>query len=92
MRALHAQDRPREARLMASRQQLLPLDPQAVATPSLDTISAALRRQDRALVTYFVDDPWLWVGLVVLSALGLALLWRGRDRLPEPFCNIGRPA
>lgn len=50
--------RNREVQLMASRQQLLRLDPQAVASPSLDTISAALRRQDRALVTYFVDDPW----------------------------------
>lgn len=41
-----------------------------------------------------VGGPWLWIGLVVPAALGLvlALLWRGRSHLPEPFCNLGRPS
>jgi len=49
--------RNREAQLMAARQQLLQLDSRS-ARPSLDSIAATLRQQDRALVAYFVDDPW----------------------------------
>ncbi len=41
-----------------------------------------------------IGGVWLWGGLSVLGvlALALALLWRGRDRLPEPFHHFGRPA
>lgn len=49
--------RNRETRLMATRQQLLDLD--SVATdPSIDALSRTLAQQDRALVSYFLDDPW----------------------------------
>ena len=39
-------------------------------------------------------SAWLWGGLTVLGVLGLTfgLLWQRRTRLPEPFCNVGRPA
>lgn len=52
-----AELRNREASLMAGRQQLLQIDSDS-SRPSLDSISAALDRQDRALVSYFLDDPW----------------------------------
>jgi len=39
-------------------------------------------------------SAWIWGGLTVLGVLGLSLglLWGRRDQLPEPFCNVGRPA
>ncbi len=49
--------RNREASLMAARHQLLKLD-SASSRPSLDAISETLAAQDRALVSYFLDDPW----------------------------------
>lgn len=52
-----AELRNREARLMAARQQLLQLDSTANRL-SLDSLSQTLAEQDRALVSYFFDDPW----------------------------------
>ncbi|HKL88732.1 MAG TPA: CHAT domain-containing tetratricopeptide repeat protein, partial [Salinibacter sp.] len=49
--------RNRETRLMAARQQLLQLDTTA-SRPSPDAIMNRLADQDRALVSYFLDDPW----------------------------------
>jgi CHAT domain-containing protein len=49
--------RNREARLMAARQQLLDLDTMS-ASRGLDAIAERLAEQDRALVSYFLDDPW----------------------------------
>ena len=49
--------RNREARLMAARQQLLGLE--STSSPSsVNTISEVLSQRDRALVSYFLDDPW----------------------------------
>jgi len=50
--------RTREAVLMTDRQQLLQLDSPVDARPSIDETKEALARQDRALVSYFLDDPW----------------------------------
>jgi CHAT domain-containing protein len=52
-----AELRNREASLMAARQQLLQIDSDA-SRPSLDSITTTLSEQDRALVSYFLDDPW----------------------------------
>lgn len=52
-----AELRTQEATLMAARQQLLQLDGVS-KRPSLETISDTLAQQDRALVSYFLDDPW----------------------------------
>jgi CHAT domain-containing protein/tetratricopeptide (TPR) repeat protein len=43
---------------------------------------------------FAAHSAWLWGGLTVLGVLGLSLglLWRRRNRLPEPFCGVGRPA
>lgn len=50
--------RTREATLMTARQEILgPASPTS-DRPSIDRIAAALGRQDRALVSYFLDDPW----------------------------------
>lgn len=49
--------RNREATLMAARQQILQIDSTA-SRPSVEVISEALDRQNRALVSYFIDDPW----------------------------------
>jgi len=51
---LHA----REASLLSARQRLLRLDSSMTSRPSVDAIAESLRRQDRALVSYFLDDPW----------------------------------
>ena len=51
---LHA----REASLLSARQRLLRIDSSMTSRPSVDSIAASLRRQDRALVSYFLDDPW----------------------------------
>ena len=48
----------REAALMTTRQQILQLDSAMPPRPSIDEISDALARQDRTLVSYFLDDPW----------------------------------
>lgn len=48
--------RNREAALMAARQQLLQIDSNA-SRLSVDQIHEMLRGQDRALVSYFLDDP-----------------------------------
>lgn len=48
--------RSREAALMAARQQLIRVD-SAPDRSSLDAISETLAREDRALVSYFLDDP-----------------------------------
>jgi len=50
--------RTREATLMSARQQILQLDSAVSTRPSIDEISKALARQDRALVSYFLDNPW----------------------------------
>jgi len=50
--------RTREATLMTARQQILQLDSTVTARPSIDDISETLAQQDRALVSYFLDDPW----------------------------------
>jgi CHAT domain-containing protein len=42
---------------MAARQQLLQLE-SAASRPSLDAITDRLAAQNRALVSYFLDDPW----------------------------------
>ena len=56
--ATEADLRAREATLMANRQRVLRLDSARTARPSVDAISASIDRQDRALVSYFLDDPW----------------------------------
>ncbi len=50
--------RSRETALMTARQQLLQLDSAVVARPSIQEVSTALAQKDRALVSYFLDDPW----------------------------------
>jgi CHAT domain-containing protein len=62
------------------------------AAPVLYGAAAPVPLESPSLLPF--GGPWLWGGLAVLGALGLALvlLWRGRDRLPEPFCHLGRPA
>ncbi|WP_232797841.1 CHAT domain-containing protein [Salinibacter altiplanensis] len=50
--------RAREATLMATRQRALRLDSAMTARPSVDEISETIARQGRALVSYFLDDPW----------------------------------
>jgi CHAT domain-containing protein/tetratricopeptide (TPR) repeat protein len=62
------------------------------AAPVLYGAAAPVPLESPALLPF--GGPWLWGGLAVLGALALALalLWRGRDRLPEPFCHLGRPA
>jgi len=52
--SLHA----REASLLSARQRILQLDSSMTSRPSVDAISESLRRQDRALISYFLDDPW----------------------------------
>lgn len=52
-----AELRNREARLIAARQQVLQLDSKATGA-SLEAIWDALEKQDRQLVSYFIDDPW----------------------------------
>ena len=49
--------RNRETSLMAARQQLLQIDSSS-SRPSLDAIMDRLADQNRALVSYFLDDPW----------------------------------
>jgi CHAT domain-containing protein len=49
--------RNREARLMAARQQLLSLDSTSTRM-SLKTLSETLAQKNRALVSYYLDDPW----------------------------------
>jgi CHAT domain-containing protein len=49
--------RNRETSLMAARQQLLQIDSSS-SRPSLDAITDRLADQNRALVSYFLDDPW----------------------------------
>ncbi len=56
--AAEADLRDREAALMTARQQILRRDPSATDRPSVDQMIASLSRQDRALVSYFLDDPW----------------------------------
>jgi len=56
--AAEADLRDREATLMTARQQILGRDTLATDRPSLGPIVASLDRQDRALVSYFLDDPW----------------------------------
>ena len=62
------------------------------AAPVLYGGSAPVPLQSPSLLP--VGSTGLWVGLALLGVLvlALALLWWGRDRLPEPFCNLGRPA
>ena len=50
--------RRREAALMTARQKLLQLNSKVSTRPSINEISEALARQERALVSYFLDDPW----------------------------------
>lgn len=52
-----AELRTQEANIMAARQQLLQLD-SVSQRPPLETISDTLAQQERALVSYFLDDPW----------------------------------
>lgn len=49
--------RSREASLMSDRQQILQIDSMA-ARPEVAEIQAVLDRQNRVLVSYFLDDPW----------------------------------
>jgi hypothetical protein len=62
------------------------------AAPVLSGASAPVPLQ--APSVFASSSSWLWGGLALLGALGLALglLWTRRARLPEPFCNVGRPA
>ncbi|MFB6098020.1 MAG: CHAT domain-containing protein [Salinibacter sp.] len=50
--------RTREAALMSARQQLLQPESTVSDRPSIDQTSEVLARRDRALVSYFLDDPW----------------------------------
>ncbi|PSQ79420.1 MAG: hypothetical protein BRD41_07455 [Bacteroidetes bacterium QS_1_63_11] len=57
--AAEADLRDREATLMTARQQILRRDTSVTdRRSSLGPIVASLGRQDRALVSYFLDDPW----------------------------------
>jgi CHAT domain-containing protein len=56
--AAEADLRDREATLMTARQQILRRDTSVTDRPSLGPIVASLGWQDRALVSYFLDDPW----------------------------------
>ncbi len=56
--AKEADLRTREATLMTARQQILQSDSTVSTRPSVDEIREALARQDRAVVSYFLDDPW----------------------------------
>lgn len=48
----------REAALIAARQHVLQIDTTVTSRPSIDELSERLARQDRVLVSYFLDDPW----------------------------------
>jgi len=50
--------RTRAAALMSARQQILRRDSVTVERPSVDEIATSMEQQDRALVSYFLDDPW----------------------------------
>jgi len=50
--------RTRETTLIADRQDLLQIDSSVADRPTIETVSARLDEQDRALVSYFLDDPW----------------------------------
>ncbi len=50
--------RTREAALMSARQQLLRTDSTVAARPTIEETAEALGERDRALVSYFLDDPW----------------------------------
>lgn len=56
--AAEADLRDREATLMTARQQILRRDTSAPDRFSVAPTIASLGRQDRALVSYFLDDPW----------------------------------
>ena len=56
--ATEAALRAREAGLMANRQRVLRLDSARAPRPSVDEIATSIAQQDRALVSYFLDDPW----------------------------------
>jgi CHAT domain-containing protein len=43
---------------MTARQQLLQIDSPVDTRPSIDETKEVLARQDRTLVSYFLDDPW----------------------------------
>jgi len=62
------------------------------AAPVLSGSSAPVPLQSPSV--FASSSSWLWAGLALLGALGLALglLRTRRGRLPEPFCNVGRPA
>ena len=49
--------RDRETELIAARQSVLDLKSTGTR-PSLSSVQATLRAQDRALVSYYLDDPW----------------------------------
>ena len=51
---LHA----REAALLSARQQILRTDSLKTSQPSVKKMSATLAQRDRAVVSYFLDDPW----------------------------------
>lgn len=50
--------RNREATLMTARQQILGRGSTIIDRPSIEQIAASLDQRDRALVSYFLDDPW----------------------------------
>jgi CHAT domain-containing protein len=50
--------RNREATLMTARQEILGRGSTTIDRPSIEQIAASLDQQDRALVSYFLDDPW----------------------------------
>jgi len=53
-----SQLRTREEALMSARQRLLDLDATVDTRPSIDETKEALAQRDRAVVSYFLDDPW----------------------------------
>lgn len=50
--------RDREAALMTARQRILRRDATSFDRPTIDQIKTSLGQQNRALVSYFLDDPW----------------------------------
>jgi len=48
----------REASLMTTRRQLLKIGSTVDTRPSIDEVAETLAGQNRALVSYFLDDPW----------------------------------